>query len=156
MLATTLADTGKYTLDDLSDLYHGRWGIEELFRIFKTVIAADEFHSRTERGIRQGLYAHFNLIAMRRLLSNRGNGLLEAKRETGAENMTVNFRNALAIMAANLEESVLMRAAAPAETVTWMAERVLAVRSRLRPGRLYPRRSMKPVNKWIRRRRVTA
>ncbi len=90
----------------------------------------DEFHSRTERGIRQEMYAHFNLT---RLLSNRGDGP-----ETGAEKMTVNFKNALA-MAANLEELVLMRAAALAETVTWMAERVLAVRSRLRPGRLYPR-----------------
>ena len=134
MLATTLADTSKYTLDDLSDLYHGRWGIEELFRISKTVIAVDEFHSRTERGIRQELYAHFNLIAMTRLLSNRGDGLLEERRETGAEKMTVNFKNALAIMAANLEELVLMRAAVLAETVTWMAQRALAVRKPVATG----------------------
>ena len=156
VLATTLADTSKYTLDDLSDLYHGRWGIEELFRISKTVIAVDEFHSRTERGIRQELYAHFNLIAMTRLLSNRGDGLLEDRRETGAEKMTVNFKNALAIMAANLEALVLVRAAVLAETVTWMAQRILAVRRRLRPGRLYPRRSRKPINKWIKRRPATA
>ena len=155
-LATTLADTGKYTLDDLSDLYHGRWDIEELFKTSKAVIAVDEFHSRTERGVRQELYAHFNLIAMTRLLSNRGDGLLEEMRELGKEKMTVNFKNALAIMAANLEELVLLRAAALAETVTWMAERVLAVRSRLRPGRMYPRRSMKPVSKWARKRSVTA
>ena len=156
VLATTLADAGTYTLDDLSDLYHGRWGIEELFRISKTVIAVDEFHSRTERGIRQELYAHFNLIAMTRLLSNHGDGLLEARREAGKEKMTVNFKNALAIMAANLEELVLMRAAALAETVTWMAQRVLAVRSRLRPQRLYPRRSRKPIRKWHRGTNVAA
>ena len=156
VLGTTLADTNKYTLDDLSDLYHGRWDIEELFKTSKAVIAVDEFHSRTERGIRQELYAHFNLIAMTRLLSNRGDGLLEERREVGKEKMTVNFKNALAIMAANLEELVLMRATALAETVAWMAERVLAVRSRLRPGLLYPRRSMKPVSKWTRKRCVTA
>ena len=156
VLATTLLDPGKYTLDDLSDLYHGRWGIEELFKVSKAVIAVDAFHSRTERGIRQELYAHFNLIAMTRLLSNHGDGLLEGRREAGKEKMTVNFKNALAIMAANLEELVLMRAAALAETVRWMAERILAVRSRLRPGRLYPRRSKKPMSKWHRGRRVTA
>ncbi len=156
VLATTLADASKYTLDDLSDLYHGRWGIEELFRISKTVIAVEEFHSRTERGIRQELYAHFNLIAMTRLLSNRGDGLLEDRRETGVEKMTANFKNPLAIMAANLEALVLVRAAVLAETVTWMAQRVLAVRSRLRPGRLYPRRSRKPISKWIKRRPATA
>ena len=156
VLATTLADTSKYTLDDLSDLYHGRWGIEELFKVSKAVIAVDAFHSRTERGIRQELYAHFNLIAMTRLLSNHGDGLLEARREVGKEKMTVNFKNALAIMATNLEELVLMRAAALAETVAWMAKRILAVRSRLRPGRLYPRRSKKPISKWHRGERVTA
>ncbi|MDE0241031.1 MAG: IS4 family transposase [bacterium] len=155
-LATTLTDTSKYTLDDLCELYHGRWGIEEMFKTSKAVIAVDEFHSRTERGIRQELYAHFNLIAMTRLLSNRGDGLLEEMREVDKENMTVNFKNALAIMAANLEELVLMRAAVLAETVSWMVQRILAVRSRLRPGRLYPRRSMKPVSKWARRRSVTA
>ena len=122
----------------------------------KLSIAVDEFHGRTERGVRQELYAHFNLIAMTRLLSNHGDGLLEELREGGREKMTVNFKNGLAIMAANLEKLVLMRAAALAETVTWMVERILAVRSRLRPGRSYPRRSMKPVSKWIRRRSVTA
>ncbi len=93
---------------------------------------------------------------MTRLLSNRGDGFLEDRRETGAEKMTVNFKNALAIMAANLEALVLVRAAVLAETVTWMAQRTLAVRRRLRPGRLYPRRSRKPINKWIKRRPATA
>ena len=91
-LATTLADTDKYTLDDLSGLYHGRWGVEEMFKTSKAVIAVDEFHGRTERGVRQELYAHFNLIAMTRLLSNHGDGLLEELREGGREKMTVNSR----------------------------------------------------------------
>ena len=156
VLATTLADPNRYSPDDLSDLYHGRWGVEEMFKTSKVVIAVEEFHSRTERGIRQELYAHFNLIAMTRLLSNRGDGLLEDRREVGKEKMTVNFKNGLAIMAANLEELVLMRAAALAETVTWMAERILAVRSRLRPGRSYPRQSLRPRNKWRRAVRTAA
>ncbi len=100
--------------------------------------------------------AHFNLIAMTRLLSNHGDGLLEASREVGKEKMTANFKNALAIMAANLEELVLIRAAALAETVTWMVGRILAVRSRLRPGRLYSRRSRKPISKWHRGTSVAA
>ena len=155
-LATTLADRECYTRSDLSDLYHGRWGIEELYKTSKTMIAVDEFHGRTERGVRQELYAHFNLIAMTRLLSNRGDGLLEELREEGSQRQTTNFKNALAMMAANLEEMVLARAAALAGTVAWMAERILAVRSRLRPGRSYPRQSMKPRSKWIRMARVTA
>ena len=85
-----------------------------------------------------------------RLLSNRGDGLLEERCELGKEKMTVNFKNGLAIMAAHLEELVLTRAAALAATVTWMSERILAVRNRLRPGRSYPRQSRKPRTKWAR------
>ena len=153
-LATTLVDRDRYTRDDLSNLYHGRWGIEELYKTSKTMIAVDEFHGRTERGIRQELYAHFNLIAMTRLLSNRGDGLLEDLCEEGRKRQTTNFRNALAIMAASLEELVLARPAALAGTLDWMAERILSVRSRLRPGRSYPRRSMKPRGKWTQRART--
>ncbi len=50
VLATTLADTERHSLKDLSDLYHGRWGIEELFKISKTTPAVEEFHGRSERG----------------------------------------------------------------------------------------------------------
>ena len=155
-LATTLTDQDRYTRDDLSGLYHGRWGIEELYKTSKIMIAVDEFHGRTERGVRQELYVHFNLIAMTRLLSNRSDGLLEELREEGRESQTTNFKNALAMMAANLEELVLARATALAGTIAWMAERILAVRSRLRPGRSYPRQSMKPRSKWIRRPRTAA
>ena len=155
-LATTLTDQDRYTRDDLSGLYHGRWGIEELYKTSRIMITVDEFHGRTERGVRQELYAHFNLIAMTRLLSNRGDGLLEELREEGRESQTTNFKNALAMMAANLEELVLARAAALAGTIAWMAERILGVRSRLRPGRSYPRQSMKPRSKWIRRPRTAA
>ena len=156
VLATTLADPHRYTLDDLSGLYHRRWRIEEMFKTSKEVIDVEEFHSRTERGIRQELYAHFNLLAMTRLLANHGDDRLAESRGGGKEHRTVNFKHALAIMAANLEELVLTWNGALAETVTWMAERVRAVRSRLRPGRAYPRRSMQPISKWTRRRSVTA
>ena len=118
--------------------------------------AVEEFHGQTERGVRQELYAHFNLIAMTRLLSNRGDGLLEDLCKEDEKRQTTNFRNALAMMAANLEELVLARAAALARIVAWMEERILAVRSRLRPGRSYPRQSMQPRDKWSERARAAA
>ena len=51
--------------------------IEELFKISKTTLAVEEFHGRSERGVRQELYAHFNLIAMARLFTNRGDAALD-------------------------------------------------------------------------------
>ena len=101
-------------------------------------------------------YAHFNLIATTRLLSNRGDGLLEDLCKVDGKRQTTNFRNALAMMAANLEELVLARPAALARIVAWMEERTLAVRSRLWPRRSYPRQSTKPRGKWSQRARATA
>ena len=155
-LATTLLDADDVSADDLGDLYHGRWSIEELYKVSKQTIAVDELHGRTERGVRQELYAHFNLIAMTRLLSGHGDGLLVDMREHGKERQAVNFRNAIAVVAANIEETLLAQADAVARVVTRMAEGILKVRSRLRPGRSYPRRSMKPVSKWNRRSKAAA
>ena len=155
-LATTLLDAGHASADDLASLYHGRWSIEEMYKVSKRTIAVDEFHGRTERGVRQELYAHFNLIAMTRLLAGPGDDLLADMRERGKERQTVNFRNAVAIVAANIEEMLLAQAEAVARTVTRMAEGILKVRSQLRPGRSYPRKSMKPVSKWHRRRKAAA
>ncbi|MCY4310224.1 MAG: hypothetical protein OXC54_02755 [Rhodospirillaceae bacterium] len=59
--------------------------------------------------------------------------------------MRTNFANALAMRAGNLEEMVLT------DTVGRVAESILKVRGRIRPGRSYPRKSMKPVSKWHRR-----
>ncbi|MDE0702184.1 MAG: IS4 family transposase [Rhodospirillaceae bacterium] len=154
-LATTLLDADDVSADDLGALYQERWSIEELYKVSKQTVAVDEFHGQTERGVRQELYAHFNLIAMTRLLSGHGDGLLADMREDGEERQTVNFRNAIAVVGANLEETLLAQVDAVARAVTRMAERILKVRSRLRPGRTYPRKSMKPVSKWNRRRATT-
>ena len=122
----------------------------------KQTIAADEFHGRTERGVRQELCAHFNLIAMTRLFSGPGDALPAETRHKDRERQAVKFKNAIAIVAANFEEMVLAHAAVIAGIVTRVTEEILRVRSRLRPGRSYPGKSMKPVSKWARRRSLAS
>jgi len=48
----------------------GRWGIEELCKVSKRLVGAEQFHARTERGIGQELSAHFNIIAAARSFGN--------------------------------------------------------------------------------------
>ena len=121
MLATTLADPGRYSRKDLSELYHGHWSIEELHKISKDVIKVEAFHGRSERGVRQELYARFNLIAMARLFSNRGDGALDDAHEGGLPRMRTNFSNALAMPAGGLKELILAQAAAMAGAVGAMS-----------------------------------
>ena len=120
-LAATLLDAD-VSADGLGDPCHGRWGIEEPYRVSGKTVAVDGFHGRTGRGVRQEPCAHFNPVAMTRLLSGHGDGPLADMRGHGKERQAVNFRNAVAVVAANLEETPLARADAVARAVTRMAE----------------------------------
>ena len=151
ILATTLTDPGHVSADDLAELHHGRWSIEELYKVSKKVIEVDKFHAQTERGVRQELYAHFNLVAMTRILSGPGDGLLADMRGEAPEPQVANSKNAVAMVAMGLEELFLAQADAIAEAVKRLADGILRVRARLRPGRSYPRESMRPASKWSKR-----
>ena len=76
-LATTLLDRRRYRVDALADLYHARWGLEEMYKISKQFLEVEQFHGRSERLVKQELFAHFNLIAMTRLLTNRDAALAQ-------------------------------------------------------------------------------
>ena len=149
-LATTLTDPD-VSADDLAELYHGRWSIEELYKVSKRVFAVDRFHAQTERGVRQEPCAHFNLIAMTRILSGPDDALLARMRGAASGHRAVNFKHAVALVAAGLEELVLAQSEVVAAAVSRMTEGILRIRARLRPGRSYPRMSMQPDSKWSRR-----
>ena len=72
ILGTTLLDRDPYSIDQLSDLYHARWGIEELYKVSKQLMEVEDFHGQSERGVKQELYACFTLITMTRLFANHG------------------------------------------------------------------------------------
>ncbi|GFO77529.1 hypothetical protein BPLS_P6011 [Bathymodiolus platifrons methanotrophic gill symbiont] len=80
-IGTTLLDE-RYTIDALKEVYHARWGIEELYKISKNMIVVDDFHGRSERTVKQELFAHFVLITMSRLCTNESENLLRNKHET--------------------------------------------------------------------------
>ncbi len=59
ILGTTLIDDVLYRTDEFADLYHARWGVEELYKISKVLIDVEDFHGQSERGVKQELFAHF-------------------------------------------------------------------------------------------------
>ena len=147
-LATTLLDRQRYSVRDLADLYHGRWSIEELYKISKQLLTVEEFHGQTERTVQQELFAHFSLIALARLFTNRSEESFRA--DPGKPVMQANFKSSLRTVARHLEGLFLEHAAMLGKTV----ERILAgiaacrQRQRQRPNRSFPRLSRKPASKW--------
>lgn len=146
-LATSLLDSGRYGIRALSDLYHGRWGIEEMDKTGKAVI--EHFHAKSERGVRQELYAAFVLITLARQFSNRCDEDINDGGDPPA--MRANFKNGLRLVGKEIEALFLKQA----ETVRQSVARIMTGLSRClqrdRPGRSYQRKSRQPRSKWLRR-----
>ena len=100
VLGTTLLDRERYPIAELSDLYHERWGIEELYKVSKHTLGIEDFHGQSERGVKQELFAHFVLITLTRLLSNHGEDQLGADRAArDPTQVRVSFTNSLLTVA---------------------------------------------------------
>ena len=152
-LGTTLLDRRRYRVDALADLYHARWGIEEMYRISKQFLEIGHFHGRSERLVRQELFAHFNLVAMTRLLTNRDERLCAAARPRDPKPAPqANFKHSLAALGQHLEGLLLRHRAHLRESLECLCAWIATGRQRPRPGRSYPRRSLQPASKWSRRR----
>ena len=155
-LATTLLDRRRYRVQDLANLYHGRWSIEELYKISKRLLRVEQFHGRSERTVKQELYAHFTLIALTRLFANRSEEDFRAAPDGhGRPGLQANFQHSLRTVARHLEGLFLQHTALLDKTVQRILEGIAGCRKRRHPGRSYSRRSRKPTSKW-RNRKATA
>jgi hypothetical protein len=57
VLLTNLHDTVQFPAEAVLSLYFRRWAVETHYRDEKTVIDIETFHSHSENGIRQELFA---------------------------------------------------------------------------------------------------
>jgi hypothetical protein len=160
-LGTTLvAAHQRYALQEFMEVYHGRWGIEELYKVSKQIFVVEDFHARTERGVKQELFAHFVLVTMNRLFANRADteinpGQTFTPRDSGDRapstaampGRKTNFKNCIHVLERSLEELLLLHQRV--KGVVQRAFRAIVTRhQRVRPNRSYPRRSMRPETKW--------
>lgn len=151
ILGTTLLDRKTYSIENLSAVYHSRWGIEELYKISKQLMKVEQFHAQSERGVKQELFAHFVLITLSRLLANhREDGLNSHSTTNDSEGriMKANFKNCLSTVARNIEALLLQQSNLLTETVNTIIASISTCRQRPRPNRSYARCSRKPVDKW--------
>jgi len=164
-LGTTLVDPQhRYPLHEFMAVYHARWGIEELYKVSKRMFMIEDFHARTERGVKQELFAHFVLITMNRLFTNRADGELNpedpATQSTHPPESTppepgpsvmrrlkTNVTHSLHVVTRSLEELLLLHGQMTT-VVHRVFESIVRQYQRVRPGRSSARKSMKPESKW--------
>ena len=70
VLATSLLDKKKFPRKIFPDLYHSRWGVEEMYKTLKSSLATCEFHGKTRKKIEQELFSGFLMITIARLFAN--------------------------------------------------------------------------------------
>ena len=115
-LATSLLEARRHSIPALSDLYHGRWQIEEGYKTGKAVI--ERFHAKSERGVRQELYAAFTLITLARLFANRcDHDISHCPGDDGLPAMRANFRNGLRLVGREIEAMFLRQSEMVAQSV---------------------------------------
>ncbi len=149
-LGTTLLERKTYPKAAFPDLYHARWGVEELYKVSKKLVNVDDFHAHTERGVKQELFAHFVLLTLNRILANHAEAGLNANgiASSKAPRFKVNLKNALVTMARHMEELLLETSRLTCQTLNTVIDALGFCRQKTRPGRKYPRVSMKPTGKW--------
>ncbi len=164
--ATTLIDTG-YPVHEFPGIYHGRWGIEELYKISKRFINIEEFHSKTERGVKQELYAHILLINIARIFELEANNQIPPsstqndERENSGfkgnywqdfcgkiQKYKINFKNCLLIIGRHLEKLILSMEQTIEFCLSKILNSIANIRQKIRPGRHFPRKSRKPRGDW--------
>lgn len=69
VLCTSLLEKKKYTLDDLSEMYRMRWGIEEGYKMYKARVQVEAFTGKTAIAVKQDIYAKIMMMSLCAALS---------------------------------------------------------------------------------------
>jgi hypothetical protein len=144
VLLTNLPDTANFPAADVIALYFRRWAVEVHYRDEKTALGGETFHSLTENGIRQELFALLIMAVIARTLA-----VLMTDTEQPASTAP-QFKNAMISLA---REAYLLAPHAPERALGIFTELLQAI-ARVRyyrpkkPRPSVPRVSKKPVNKW--------
>ncbi len=159
-----VAPSHRYPIQAFTEVYHARWGVAELYKVSKRLIEVEEFHAKTERGVKQELFAQFVLITMNRLFATQAETELNA--DTGStsaisplgsvtpedgprplQRLKTNVKHGLHVLTRSLEALLLLHAQVKTEVQRAFAS-IVGHYQRVRPGRSYPRQSLKPESKW--------
>ena len=162
-LGTTLIDQKKYSnIQDFIEVYHARWGIEELYKISKRIFNIEDFHAKSKRGVKQEIFAHFVLITMNRIFANQAdvdlnystnstvNTTIANKKpesKTHSHMVKTNFKNCIQVFSRSMEELLLLETKI-ATVIDRAYQFIVGRNQKARPDRSYERKSMKPESKW--------
>lgn len=64
VLCTSLLDAERYTYDDIVELYHYRWSVEEGYKLYKSRIELESFSGKTALAVKQDFFAKVFIMSL--------------------------------------------------------------------------------------------
>jgi len=134
----------EFRLATLAELYHMRWDVEEFFKLLKgPYIGQGQFRSKMPTGILQEIHALILFLALTRVC------MAGAAEASGRDHDSLSQKAGVLGLAAHLTRILL----APDEhsarrALGALLQRITRARRKMRPGRTFPRRSLRPMRRW--------
>lgn len=94
LLVTNLYDQQEITSQDLSELYHLRWGVEEGFKNLKPKMKIEQFGCKKPEGVFQEFYAHLFCMNLIGLTGGMANQNIKKKKKNCRYRYKYNWKNA--------------------------------------------------------------
>jgi hypothetical protein len=144
VLLTDLMDATTYSADDLDDVYHLRWQVEELYKLAKgDYLGQGQFHAKSLPGVKQEVFAFALFIAISRTF-------MASAAETHAVPFSdLSQKRALLAVASYITRLALRNdRAAIQDMVSRLLQRIARNIDPPRPGRSFTRRSYRPRPPW--------
>lgn len=139
ILCTSLADAEIYTLCDLKQLYHLRWGIEEAYKLFKVRSDMETFSGMTALSVKQDFYAGIFAMNLCAMISFPIEQKVreESKKSNLKYTKTVNKTNAFSLIRESMAGVFIKKKAK--QFLSTLDEILTKTTETIRPNRSYPR-----------------
>lgn len=150
ILATTLVEKEHYEAKVFHNLYHQRWNIEELYKLSKSILCIEDFHSQSEKGVKQEIQAHILLLNITKISGNDIHHSDDNNVCMGSEGNKpkLNFKNCLFLVVRHLPLLIYGMKKHLKSFCCALSHGLAVMTQRVRPGRHYPRKSMRPRTRW--------
>lgn len=94
LLVTSLIDQQKYAPQDMKELYHLRWGVEECFKNLKPKMKIEYFGCKKTEGVLQEFYAHIFMVNIIALSARPAQRIIEKETAHRKYRYKFNWKNA--------------------------------------------------------------
>ncbi len=138
ILCTSLLDKTSYSYEDIKELYHYRWSIEEGYKLYKCRAGLEKFSGRTAIAIKQDFYAKVFMMTMCALLSFPIEQKVRQETAAAKHPRKINRTNAIAFCRETWPFLWIKKVIQPPlEALDKILRKTTDI---IRPGRKYPRK----------------